>query len=275
MCMRLFAVDAVSPQMKPLLPGVRIVAYYGNFYSPRMGVLGAYPPAQVLQKLTQAAEDWQKADPQTPVVPAINYIAVTAQGSAGRDEKYRLRMPDSQIQKALEMANQVHGLLFLEVQVGLSTVQTELPFLESYLKLPNVELALDPEFAMSNGRHPGTVIGSMDASDVNYAAAYLAKIVQKNHLPPKVLVVHCFTEDMLTNDQDIRSLPEVQVVIVMDGFGKPALKAAVYRGIIAVQSFQYTGFKLFYKNDAVPGSHLMTPAEVLRLRPQPSYIQYQ
>ncbi len=279
-CVNVWAVGA-APALAPaapykqILPDSRIVAYYGNFYSPKMGILGAYPPEQVLQRLQQTVQEWQLADPKTPVIPAINYIAVTAQGSPGKDGKYRLRMPDSQIDKALVMANQVHGLLFLEVQVGLSDVKTEVPLLEPYLKLPNVELALDPEFAMSNGRHPGTIIGSMDAADVNYAAAYLAKIVQENHLPPKILLVHCFTEDMLTHDKDVHSLPEVQVVVTMDGFGRPQLKTAVYRGIIAVQDFQYTGFKLFFKNDTVPGSHLMTPAEVLRLKPQPSYIQYQ
>jgi hypothetical protein len=263
------------PPFKPLLPDSRIVAYYGNFYSTRMGILGAYPPQQVLEHLQKTAEMWQAADPATPVIPAINYIAVTAQASPGKDGKYRLRMPPQQIDKALGMADQVHGLLFLEVQVGLSTVATEVSVLAPYLKIPNVELALDPEFAMSNGRHPGTVIGSLDASEVNAAAAYLEKIIQENHLPPKVLLVHCFTDDMLTNDQDIQSLPDVQIVVVMDGFGHPHLKKAVYQGVIADQPFTYTGFKLFYKNDTLGNSRLMTPAEVLALKPKPIYIQYQ
>jgi hypothetical protein len=34
---------------------------------------------------------------------------------------------------------------------------------------------------------------------------------------------------------------------------------------------QYTGFKLFFKND----KPMMTPAQVLALYPQPLYIQYQ
>ncbi len=264
-----------SPPFKAMLPDSRIVAYYGNFYSAKMGILGAYPPDQVLAHLQKTVQEWELADPATPVIPAINYIAVTAQGSPGRDGKYRLRMPTSQIDKALAMADQVHGLLFLEVQVGLSTVPAELPLFASYLKSPNVELALDPEFAMSNGRHPGTIIGSMDAATVNQAAAYLAQIVQENHLPPKILLVHCFTDDMLTNDKDIQSLPDVQIVVAMDGFGHPHLKKAVYQGVIADQPFPYTGFKLFYKNDTLGNSRLMTPAEVLALKPKPIYIQYQ
>jgi hypothetical protein len=38
---------------------------------------------------------------------------------------------------------------------------------------------------------------------------------------------------------------------------------------------QFTGFKLFYRNDKKNGSRLMTPAEVLALHPKPLYIQYQ
>ena len=89
----------------------------------------------------------------------------------------------------------------LDVQVGLSNVQTEIPLLEPYLKLPQVNLSLDPEFAMHNGQKPGTVIGTMDASDINYAADYLANIVKVNNLPPKILVIHRFTQSMVTHDR--------------------------------------------------------------------------
>ena len=38
---------------------------------------------------------------------------------------------------------------------------------------------------------------------------------------------------------------------------------------------QYTGFKLFYHNDTKAGAPLLTPKELLQLRPSLSYIQYQ
>jgi hypothetical protein len=38
---------------------------------------------------------------------------------------------------------------------------------------------------------------------------------------------------------------------------------------------QYTGFKLFYHNDTKAGDALLTPKEVLQLKPKLSYIQYQ
>jgi hypothetical protein len=266
---------SVYPDAGALLPFKRIVAYYGNFYSPRMGVLGEYPPDKVLAMLEAAAAAWTKADPSTPVVPAIDYIAVAAQDVPGRDGKYRMRMPAGQIEKAIRLANQIHGLVFLDVQPGWSTVEMEVPRLGTYLQQANVELALDPEFALYSGKRPGAWRGTMNATDINFAAQFLAKIARENHLPPKILVIHRFTERMVTDYRAIQPLPDVEVVMDMDGFGSRVLKVSTYKDFIADQPVQFTGFKLFYKNDVKLGGRLMTPEEILRLSPRPSYILYQ
>ncbi|MEI7777019.1 MAG: hypothetical protein WCI52_00175 [bacterium] len=269
-------VKTVYPNAGALLPFNRIVAYYGNFYSKSMGVLGQYPPDEALSRLKTEVAKWQAADPSTPVIPAIDYIAITAQGSAGADGKYRARMPDTQIDKAIDLASQVNGIVILDIQVGLSNLQTELPIYEKYLKMPQVHLAIDPEFAMHNGQKPGGYIGSFDATDVNYAANYLAKLVRDNNLPPKILVVHRFTEEMVTNYKKITPLPEVQIVMDMDGWGIQARKLNTYRQVIQLEPVQFTGFKLFYKNDyREKGSSMLTDSQVLNLQPQPSFIQYQ
>ena len=59
-------------------------------------------------------------------------------------------------------------------------------------------IALDPEFYMKTGARPGTVVGTMDAVEINYAANYLADLVRENNLPPKILIVHRYTYKMLT-----------------------------------------------------------------------------
>ncbi len=259
-----------------LLPANRIVAYYGNFYSKGMGVLGEADASTTLARLMSQIAAWKAADPSTPVIPAIDYIAVTAQGSAQPDGKYRLRMPDSQIDHAIEMANQVHGIVILDIQVGLSTLQAELPQYEKYLSMPNVHLAIDPEFSMKDGVAPGHEIGTMSSADINYAATYLQSLVQKNNLPPKILVVHRFTGPMVTGYKNITPLPEVQIVMDMDGWGFAAKKINTYNTVITAEPVQFTGFKLFYKNDLKPPStRMLTPTEVLNLTPAPSFIQYQ
>jgi hypothetical protein len=268
------------PLSGSILPARRIVAYYGNPLSKRMGILGELPPDQMLAKFDKEIAAWQKADPATPVQPALHLIAVVAQGAPGRDGKYRLRMTDSLVEMVGSWAAKRNALLFLDVQVGHSTVQEELPRLIPFLKRPNVHLGVDPEFSMKPRKSgertkPGDRIGTMDASDVNFAIGLLSDIVKQNNLPPKVLVVHRFTRNMLTNAKQIKLDPRVQVVINMDGWGQPWLKYDSYRAYVEAEPVQFTGFKLFYHNDTKKGDPILTPSEVLLLNPKPHYIQYQ
>jgi hypothetical protein len=265
------------PNQGAILPFHRIVAYYGNLYSKNMGILGELPKDSMLKRLQTEVDKWQRADTMLKVIPALHYIAVTAQGSPGRGNTYRLRMPFSQIDKIVNWASEINGLVFLDIQVALSSLEKEIPLLEKYLSMPNVHLGIDPEFSMKTGKRPGTVIGTFDADDINYAINYLTSIVKKYKLPPKVLVIHRFTGPMVTNYKKIKPNPSVQVVMDMDGWGFPAKKINTYRQFIYPQPIEYTGFKIFYKNDTkkVGQAKEMQPEQVLKLVPQPVYIQYQ
>jgi hypothetical protein len=266
-----------GPQPLPgsILPANRILAYYGNPLSKRMGILGELPPDEMLARLDREAARWQAADSATPVRRALHLIVVVAQADPGRDGTYRRRMSDSLIERVYGWAQRKNALLFLDLQVAKSTLQAELPRLAPFLQRPDVHLGLDPEFSMKNGRPPGTTIGTMDAADVNYASDFLAELVTAHKLPPKVLVVHRFTRPMLTRASRIELDPRVQIVINMDGWGGPHLKRASYRSYVYAYPVQYTGFKLFYHNDTKKGDALMSPNDVLKLTPKPVYIQYQ
>ena len=266
-----------GPDLLPgaIVPAKRIIAYYGNPLVKKMGVLGEYPPDDMLARLDREAERWRKADPSTPVQPALHLIAVVAQGSAGRDGMWRSRMSDSLIERVYGWAQRKNALLFIDVQVGHSTLQAELPRLAKFLKRPDVHLGIDPEFSMKTGAKPGTKIGSFDAADVNYASKFLSELTVSENLPPKILVIHRFTRPMLTNTKNIRLDPRVQIVINMDGWGPPWMKLDSYHDYVYKHPVQYTGFKLFYHNDTKKGNALMTPEQVLKLFPKPVYIQYQ
>ena len=264
-----------EPLAGAILPYKRIIAFYGNLYSKNMGILGELPKQEMLNKLQEEVKAWEEADTVMQVQPALHYIAVTAQNSPGKANKYRLRMPFSQIDTVLKMAEKINAIVFLDIQVALSTLEAEVPELEKYLKLPNVHLGIDPEFSMKGGQKPGSVIGSFDAADINYASAYLQKIVKDNNLPPKILVVHRFTQGMIKNYKSIKTMPEVQIVMHMDGWGFPAKKINTYKQFIYKEPVEYTGFKLFYKNDTKGNGRLLTHKELLNLKPQPIYIQYQ
>lgn len=271
----LWPVKTEYPLDGALLPHKRILAYYGNLYSKQMGILGELPPDEMLAKLKGEVAAWQAADTVLEVVPALHYIAVTAQQTPGKGNKYRLRMPFHQIDSVINMAKKIDALVFVDIQVGLSTLQEEVPELVNYLKMPNMHLGIDPEFSMKGGQAPGKVVGSFDAEDINYVTDYLAKLVREHNLPPKVLVVHRFTKNMVTNYKNIKTRPEVQIVMDMDGWGGPPLKYSTYKQFIHREPVEFTGFKLFYKNDLRGNGRLLTPQEVVALKPQPVYIQYQ
>ena len=175
------------------------------------------------------------------------------------------------IEQVAQWAETTGALLILDVQPGRSSVAEEVNVLLPFLRRPYVHLALDPEFSMSQTRAPGEVVGTMDATAINGAIRTLADLVNAEHLPPKVLVVHRFTEAMLTNYAEIKPDPHVQVVVTMDGFGPPELKLAQYDEYVHNQRVERAGIKLFYHHDAP----LLTPQQIVDLDPFPDLVIYQ
>ena len=272
----MWPVKGPYPLEGSILPFNRIVAFYGNLYSKKMGILGELPKAEMLKKLQGEVAHWQAADSSLPVIPALHYVAVTAQGAPGKDGKYRLRMPHQQIDTIVAWAKEIDALVFLDIQVGHALVEDEVFPLEEYLKLPQVHFGIDPEFSMTGGHAPGKKIGTFDAKDINIVINDLASIVKKYNLPPKILIVHRFTQGMVTNYKNIKNIPEVQVVMDMDGWGDKILKKSTWLRYIKKEPVEFTGFKLFYKNDTKTGANqLYTPQELLNFIPKPIYIQYQ
>jgi hypothetical protein len=267
-----------APLPGSILPAKRIVAFYGNPLSKRMGVLGEYPSDEMLAKLDSVVRLWQQADPSTPVQPALHLIAVVAQGTAGRDGMYRARMDSALIEKVYGWAQSRHALLFLDVQVAKSTMQRELPHLMPFLARPDVHLGMDAEFSMhyaAEGSLPSKRIGQFDAADVNWVSQQLRQLVTDKKLPPKILVVHRWTKAMISHASAIEIDPRVQIVMHMDGWGPPWMKFESFRDYIDLEPVEFTGFKIFFHNDVKRGDQLLTPGEVLWLRPRPLYIQYQ
>jgi hypothetical protein len=258
-----------------ILPCARIVAYYGNPNSTRMGVLARYPKDEMMRKLRAQVADWRAADPGTPVIPALHMVAVVASDQPGPSGRYRNIMRDRDVKKVLQWAREVDGVFFVDIQVGTDDIRNILPRFEWVLREPDVHLGIDPEFMMKDGSRPGTRIGTMDAADINYASEWLAKLVREHDLPPKVFVVHRFTQRMVTNHERIRLRPEVQLVMHMDGWGEARLKRDTWNYFVVREPVQYTGFKIFYDHDARGGNPVMSPRDMLRLQPAPLYIQYQ
>ena len=258
-----------------ILPCSRIVAYYGHPSSTRMGALGEFPKPEMLRRLRNQVDQWRKADPKTPVVPALHMVSVVAQGDPGTSGKYRTITGDAKVNEVYGWAKEAGAIFIVDIQVGTDDIRNILPRFDWILKNPDVHLAVDPEFYMREGVKPGRKIGTMYASDINYVSEHLAKLVREHNLPPKVLIIHRFTRNMVRNTPDVRLRPEVNLVMHMDGWGAPWLKFDSYRDYVVSEPVQFTGWKNFYHNDTKKGDPLVTPQQLVKLHPSPLYIQYQ
>jgi tetrahydromethanopterin S-methyltransferase subunit G len=258
-----------------ILPCNRVVVYYGNPASKKMGALGEYPRDEMLARLTRQVAAWKEADPNTPVIPGLHLIAVVAQGDPGPSGKYRTQVRDAVVDSIHKMAQSVGGVLFVDVQVGQDDIRNIMPRFDTILRQPDVHFAVDPEFYMRGGVKPGARIGTMYAADINWVMDRLTRIVRENNLPPKMLIIHRFTRGMVPDVQNVRLRPEVQLVLHMDGWGAPWLKYDSYRDYVVAHPAQFTGWKNFYHNDTKKGDPLTSPRDLLQLWPEPLYIQYQ
>ncbi len=252
---------------RQIFPARRVVAFYGAPQDEELGVLGIGTPDRAAQKLERQARPY--ARPGRPVLPAFELIATVAANAPGDDGLYRTRQDDEVIRSYLRAARRAGALLVLDIQPGRADFLTEAQALERWLREPDVSLALDPEWRMEAGEVPGQTIGSVDAEEVNAVSAWLAGIVRRGDLPQKLLLVHRFTEDMVERPELLTRPRGIAMTLNVDGFGTSDQKVAKYRALVP-QRFR-AGFKLFYRED----TGLMTPRQVLGLRPRPDFVVYE
>ena len=260
-----------APLAGALLPDYRIVAYYGHPHDANMGIVGEMPLDELTKKLRKQADAFEAADPSRPVVPALELIATVAQRDPGFDGTYILDTDHETLREYIDFASRHDMLVILDLQIGRGSVANEIEKVRDLLEQPNVHLALDPEFAIAEGETPGDHIGSLDADSIAYAQQVLAEISTEQGIPPKMLIVHQFREDMISNKGALAPMPGVQLVIDADGFGEPELKTFVYNYLVRDEPIEFGGIKLFYNQD----TPLMKPREILDLVPAPDVIIYQ
>jgi hypothetical protein len=252
-----------------ILPHFRVVAYYGAPQDPELGTLGIGTPDQAARRLRHTAARYRSLG--RPVLPALELLADVADHDPGPDGKYRTRQTNATIGRYLKAARRAKALLILDLQTGRSDFFTETVRLRRWLLQPDVSLALDPEWHVAAPGVPGQVIGSVDAREINAVSYWLELITNRHHLPQKLLLIHRFTDGMITNDERLKTRPHLAVAINVDGFGGRAIKRVKYESFARRTKHLFDGFKLFFKED----TDMMQPRDVGRLRPKPDVIVYE
>jgi hypothetical protein len=262
------APDRCGPPVdRAYLGSNQILAYYGNPYTDLMGILGEVTPAELVARLRSHAAIYDSLNGPAGIRPAFHIVYGRATLDPGREGNHLLYVDDETMKEYIDLACREGFLVFVDLQIGLSDVETEVKDALRFLDQPHVQMAIDPEFAMPPGELPGDSVGTVDAAEINAAQAALQAFAEENDLGEKILVVHKFVPEMLTRPELLEAYPNVRLVIDMDGFGPSDIKRVKYAWFAG--EAEYSGIKLFFKQDI----DLMSEVDVLGL--QPDVIIYQ
>ncbi len=257
---------------RTVFPRYRLVGYSGLTGASTLGRLGTGPLNQRVREMEKRAQPYRAG---REILPVLEVIATIVQADPGRDGNYRTRIGDDQIGVYLKAARKRDALLLLNIQPGRADFLDEVKAYRRWLDEPDVGVALDPEWAMGPGQVPGGAFGQTTGKELDGVARYLSGVVKKGDLPEKVMVYHQLAPSIVRREQGLRDHPGVALVKSVDGIGVRAAKAETYRLVNkTTPRHVHPGFKLFYTEDAEAGP-LMTPKQVLALKPRPEYVLYE
>ncbi|MFJ6751772.1 hypothetical protein ACIQNI_26855 [Streptomyces sp. NPDC091266] len=257
---------------RELFPRYRLVGFCGLPGAVALGRLGTGDLGKRAGEIEKVARAYAAGREPLPV---LELLAVVANATAGPDGTYRSRTPDDIIRRHHDMARKHRALLLLNIQPGRAKVLDEVKALRDWLVHPDVGLALDPEWEMGPGEVPGDSYGHTSGQELTDVARYVAELVDAHDLPQKPVVFHQVAGSVVRDESALRPQPGVALIKSADGIGSPGLKRGTWKQLVRkLPDGLHTGFKLFYEEDA-ESSRLMTPKEVLALRPQPEYVMYE
>jgi hypothetical protein len=250
----------------------RLVGYAGAPGSAALGRLGIGDLDDRIRELEKRAAAYGRG--RTPQ-PVLELLTTVVQGSPGRDGKWRTRLSDKVIGRHLEAARRHQAILLLGIQPGRATFLDEVKAYEKWLRQPDVGLALDPEWAMQPGQVPMRAFGHTTGPEINRVTAWVASLVARHQLPEKAVVVHELAPDIIRDESVVMERIGVALIKSVDGIGTRDMKESTWRKLTTkLPKGMRVGFKLFFEEDREHGP-LMTPAQVLALRPAVDYVLYE
>jgi hypothetical protein len=252
--------------------GKRYVALYGHPLTGSLGVLGEQGPKASVTRARKVAAQYS-ALAQESVVPAFEIIATVAAGSAGRDGDYSTEWDVDVLRPLVDAAAAAGIYVVLDLQPGREDFLSQATLYEELLREPHVGLAMDPEWRLGPGQKPLAQIGSVRAAELNRAIDWLAALTDRHDLPQKMVLLHQFRTDMITDRGDLHlDHDELAVIVQMDGDGTLGQKLDTWRALLAgaPEGLRF-GWKNFYDED----EPTPTPDQTFRVKPRPWWVSYQ
>ena len=257
-----------------VFPGRRLLAFYGNPLTAGLGVLGEQDPPEALERIEAMIDTYQRDD-QPPIQPAFELIASVAAASPTENGDYSRELSLDQLQEWIDVAVAEDVFVILDLQPGRDDFLTQAKQYEEFLRLPNVGLALDPEWRLGPNELPLRRVGTVGPDEVNSVVDWLRDLVREHALPQKPLVLHQFQRRMLRDRQLIRTPPELAVVVHVDGQGSLASKYGTWGSMLSQETDPdqtlWWGWKNFFDEDRP----MATPEQVNELEPLPLVVTFQ
>jgi hypothetical protein len=256
-----------------LFPMHRLVCLYGHPGAPALGALGQQGLAASIARAWKLAALYRRLS-RVRVMPAFEIIASVAQG-AGEPEggTYSYLTPEAEIRPWVMQATRAGLYVILDLQAGRASLLAQAQQYRQLLELPDVGLAIDPEWKLLPRQLPLRQIGSVTSGQVNGVANWLAALTAERHLPQKLLVLHQFRLSMLSGEQVLDTHhDDLTIVIHMDGQGTPGEKQQTWDAVLgAAPRGVYLGWKNFFRQD----HPMLRPSQTMARTPQPVMISYQ
>ena len=255
-----------------LYPYHRHIALYGNPTTSALGSLGEQSLPEAITRAQDLAAEYQALIEET-AVPTFELIASVASSVPSSGGDYSTEMTPEVIRPYVDAAREAGVYVVLDLQPGRLDFLTQAKVFEEFLREPHVGLALDPEWRLRPGEVHLEQVGSVSAEEVNSVVTWLADLTRDNNLPQKVLVLHQFRTDMVSDRTQVdTSRDELAVLVHVDGFGPPGSKLATWNAIRADPPPNvWWGWKNFIDED----SPTFTPDETMQLEPVPHFVSYQ
>ena len=255
-----------------LFPGHRLVAMYGHPGTAGLGALGEQGLAASVARIRELAQPY-RALSRVHVVPAFEIIATVAQGSPGRNGLYTYETSVAALRPWVERAVKAGLYVILDLQPGRASLLAQAKLYQPLLRMPDVGLALDPEWKLQPGQRPLQQIGSVSSTEINSVIHWLAALTARYRLPQKLLVLHQFRLAMIEGESRLDTHEQdLAIVIHMDGQGSPADKVNTWDAVTtAAPAGVYFGWKDFFVKD----HPMMDPTETMDRKPQPVMVSYQ
>ncbi|MFW2383858.1 MAG: hypothetical protein ACN4GZ_19055 [Acidimicrobiales bacterium] len=257
-----------------VFPDRRIIAYYGNPLTFRLGILGETDPERAVERVTERAALYN-AEGLPPALPGFEIIATVASNRAGDDDNYSNEMDIETIRPWIDAARANDVSVILDLQPGRTDFVTQAKLYEEFLRLPNVGLALDPEWRLKPDQRHLRQIGTVGADEINAVIDYLTTLVHEETLPQKVLILHQFQERMLPDRELVKTPSEIAVVVHVDGQGSLGSKYGTWAAMLDAPTNPEQQLWWAWKNFIDEDFPTATPGQVNAVEPLPVIVTYQ